>query len=240
MDQDRIFRAMGDPSRRRLLDLLFIRDGQSLQELTKSLPMTRFGVMKHLKILEEAGLIVHRKVGRSKFHYLNPVPIQEVYDRWVSKYAKPFTGNLMKIKRKLESSKMSKHKHVYEILIETTPAELWRAITNGDMTRQYYFGTEVVSDWKIGSELRYIDPDKNEMLVGEVLEIEEPKRLVTTFDPRWEGAVRSDMPSKVSYEIDQRGNVCCLTLTHDELDKYSPMNEAVQSGWTEILSGLKT
>ena len=97
-----VFRALADPTRRGLLDELFERDGQSLSALEKGLPMTRFGVMKHLKVLEEANLVVTRRRGREKLHYLNPVPIQQVYERWVSKYARPMAKTLTGLKRELE------------------------------------------------------------------------------------------------------------------------------------------
>ncbi len=97
-----VFKALADPTRRGLLDELFKRDGQSLSALEKGLPMTRFGVMKHLKVLEEANLVVTRRRGREKLHYLNPVPIQQVYERWVSKYAQPVAAGLTGLKRELE------------------------------------------------------------------------------------------------------------------------------------------
>jgi len=99
---DSIFKALADPTRRSLLDELFTRDGQTLSELEDRFAITRFGVMKHLKQLEEAGLVVTRKRGREKFHYLNPVPIRLVYDRWVSKYAEPWASALVEIKQRLE------------------------------------------------------------------------------------------------------------------------------------------
>jgi DNA-binding transcriptional ArsR family regulator len=97
-----VFKALADPTRRGLLDELFKRDGQSLSALEQGLPMTRFGVMKHLKVLEEANLVVTRRRGREKLHYLNPVPIQQVYERWVSKYAQPVAAGLTGLKRELE------------------------------------------------------------------------------------------------------------------------------------------
>jgi DNA-binding transcriptional ArsR family regulator len=99
---DPVFKALADPHRRRLLDQLFERDGQTLVELQSYLPMSRFGVMKHLKVLEEASLITTRKQGREKFHYLNPAPIQQVYDRWVGKFSRPWTRLLLDIKESLE------------------------------------------------------------------------------------------------------------------------------------------
>jgi DNA-binding transcriptional ArsR family regulator len=102
MDDDRVFKALADPTRRLLLDLLFQRDGQTLTELESGLAMTRFGVMKHLRLLEEAGLVVSRKVGRSRLHYLNPVPIRQIHDRWIDKYTEHRASALTDLKRELE------------------------------------------------------------------------------------------------------------------------------------------
>jgi DNA-binding transcriptional ArsR family regulator len=99
---DEVFKALADPTRRGLLDELFGRDGQSLSELERRLPMTRFGVMKHLKQLERAGLVTTQRRGREKLHFLNPVPIRLIHDRWVSKYAEPWAATLTGLKRKLE------------------------------------------------------------------------------------------------------------------------------------------
>jgi DNA-binding transcriptional ArsR family regulator len=99
---DMVFKALADPTRRSLLDELFSEDGQTLSALEGRLPMTRFGVMKHLKVLEEAGLVTTRRRGREKLHFLNPVPIRLIHDRWVSKYAEPLAGLISGIKRELE------------------------------------------------------------------------------------------------------------------------------------------
>jgi DNA-binding transcriptional ArsR family regulator len=102
---DEVFRALADPSRRLLLDSLFESDGQALSSLCEALPvMTRFGVMKHLTVLEEAGLVTTQKSGREKLHFLNPVPIRLVYERWVSKYAEPHVGAMVALKTQLESA----------------------------------------------------------------------------------------------------------------------------------------
>ena len=123
---DDVFRALADSTRRSLLDELFQQDGQTLSALEARLPMTRFGVMKHLKILEMAGLVVTKRRGREKLHFLNPVPIRLVHDRWVSKYAEPWAAALSglkhKLENKLENDTMEK---VFEIYIKTTPERLW-------------------------------------------------------------------------------------------------------------------
>lgn len=101
-DDDRVFRALADPSRRFLLDLLFVRDGRTQTELESELEMTRFGVAKHLKVLEEAGLVVVRRSGREKLHYLNPVPIRQIHDRWIDKFTEKHVTTLIDLKRTLE------------------------------------------------------------------------------------------------------------------------------------------
>src|ERR1700676_5285736 len=147
---DDVFKALADPTRRSLLDELFKQDGQSLSALEQRLPMTRFGVMKHLKVLEQAGLVVTRRHGREKLHFLNAVPIRLVHDRWVSKYAEPWVATLSELKQRLESQ-MEK---VFEIYIRTTPDRLWEAITDPEIRSKYNFGAGVVSNWAVGSRLQ--------------------------------------------------------------------------------------
>src|SRR5205085_565912 len=144
---DAVFRALADPTRRSLLDELFGEDGQTLSALEKRLPMTRFGVMKHLRVLEEANLVTAKRRGREKLHFLNPVPIQLVHDRWVSKYAEPWAAPLSELKTRLEET-MEK---VFEIYIKTTPERLWEAITDPELRAKYTFGLRVSSDWTPGS-----------------------------------------------------------------------------------------
>jgi DNA-binding transcriptional ArsR family regulator len=104
MDDDAVFRALSDRSRRLLLDLLFERDGRTLTELDAELEMTRFGVMKHLKVLEQAGLVVARRKGREKLHFLNPVPIRQIHDRWIDKYTERQVSALLDLKNELEET----------------------------------------------------------------------------------------------------------------------------------------
>src|SRR3954468_18702798 len=181
---DAVFRALADPTRRSLLDELFKEDGQSLTALEERLPMTRFGVMKHLKVLEEAGLVTTRKRGREKQHFLNAVPIRLVHDRWVSKYAEPWAAALSGLKQGLEST-MEK---VFEIYIRTTPERLWEAITDSQIRAKYNFGAGVVSDWQPGSRIEMGSPNAPGLLgEGEVLEVDPPRRLVHTMTPLWGG-----------------------------------------------------
>src|SRR6476659_8423082 len=146
-DDDQVFRALADPTRRLLLDRLFERDGRTLTELESELEMTRFGVMKHLRVLEDAGLVATRRRGREKLHFLNPVPIRLVHDRWVSKYAEHWAATLSDLKTRLETT-MEK---VFEIYIKTTPERLWEAITDPDLRAMYSFGLRTETDYAPGS-----------------------------------------------------------------------------------------
>jgi len=245
MEHELVFKALGDESRRLLLDLLFIKQGRSLSELEEHLPMTRFGVMKHLKVLKAAGLVTTRKQGRETLHYLNAVPIQMVYDRWVSKYSKGWARSLTELKYDLEAemaeAKQSEMtKHVLEVYIKTTPERLWQALTEGSFTEKYFYGTRVESDWKPGATYQYLTPDGTSMLDGRVIEAEPPNRLVTTFNAHWHQQIGDVPESTVTYEITQLGEACKLTLVHSDLIPGHPLTEGVYRGWQEILSGLKT
>ncbi len=228
-----MFRALADPTRRSLLDELFREDGQTLRALEERFSMTRFGVMKHLKQLEEAGLVVTRRRGREKLHFLNPVPIRLVHDRWVSKYAEPWAAGLSDLKHRLESP-MEK---VFEIYIKTTPERLWDAITDGEIRSKYQFGARVSSDWTPGShfEMKAGDLALGE---GENLEVDPPRRLVQTMVALWSDDVKSEGTSRVTWEIEPVGDSCRLTVTHDQLR--DDANAELYGGWPMILSGLKT
>jgi uncharacterized protein YndB with AHSA1/START domain len=232
---DAVFRALADPTRRSLLDELFREDGQTLSALEGRFPMTRFGVMKHLRQLEEAGLVVTRRRGREKLHFLNPVPIRLVHDRWVSKYAEPWAAALSGLKNRLEE-RMEK---VFEIYIKTTPERLWEAITDPEMRSKYSFGVRVNSDWKPGSRYESSHPAGADIAEGENLEVDPPRRLVQSFRALWSEDVKREGTSRVTWEIEPIGDDSCrLTVTHDELREGA--NNELYGGWPMILSGLKT
>jgi uncharacterized protein YndB with AHSA1/START domain len=232
---DAVFRALADPTRRSLLDELFREDGQTLSALEGRLPMTRFGVMKHLRQLEEAGLVVTRRRGREKLHFLNPVPIRLVHDRWVSKYAEPWAAALSVLKNRLEDETMEK---VFEIYIKTTPERLWEAITDPEMRSKYSFGVRVTSDWAPGSRYESSHPAGVAIAEGENLEVDPPHRLVQSMVALWSDEVKSEGTSRVTWEIEPVGDSCRLTVTHDELREGA--NDELYGGWPMILSGLKT
>jgi DNA-binding transcriptional ArsR family regulator len=233
---DAIFKALADPTRRELLDELFREDGQTLSALEERLPMTRFGVMKHLKLLEEAGLIATRRRGREKLHFLNAVPIRLVHDRWVSKYAEPWVAALSDLKNSIEEDNMEK---VFEIYIKTTPQRLWEAITSSDLRMQYNFGVGVRSDWTEGSHYEASHPNAPALLLeGENLEVDPPRKLVQSFRALWSDDVKAEGTSRVTWEIEQVEDSCRLTVTHDQLPEHA--NDELYGGWPMILSGLKT
>jgi uncharacterized protein YndB with AHSA1/START domain/DNA-binding transcriptional ArsR family regulator len=231
---DDVFRALADPTRRSLLDELFKNDGQTLSALEERLPMTRFGVMKHLKLLEEAGLVVTRRRGREKLHFLNPVPIRLVHDRWVSKYTEPWVATLSDLKHKLENETMEK---VFEIYIKTTPERLWQAITDTEMRRKYNFGAVVTSDWTPGSRYQGVGGE-TPIFEGENLEVDPPRRLVQSFRPLWGEDVKREGSSRVTWEIEPVGDSCLLKVTHDQLQEGA--NNQLYGGWPMVLSGIKT
>jgi uncharacterized protein YndB with AHSA1/START domain/DNA-binding transcriptional ArsR family regulator len=238
---DGVFRALADASRRLLLDSLFAHDGQTLGELTSRLPlMTRFGVMKHLRVLESANLVTSKKLGREKLHYLNPVPIRLIHDRWIGKYSEPWVGALAGLKATLEQgATMDRPRHVFQVYIRATPEQLWQAITDPDFTEQYFHRGRVASTFKNGERLSYyID---GELAVdGQVVESEPPKRLVQTWKFTRNPIYREDAPSRVTWEIEPVGETCKLTLTHDDFAGETLTFKSVGSGWPVVLSSLKS
>ena len=232
---DEVFRALADPTRRELLDELFREDGQTLRSLQERFAMTRFGVMKHLRLLEDAGLVVTRRRGREKLHFLNPVPIRLVHDRWVSKYAEPWAAGLSALRSRLEEP-MEK---VFEIYIKTTPEKLWQAITDPDIRAKYNFGVRIDSDWTEGSSYGSSAMDGQVPIAeGENLEVDPPRRLVQSFRALWGEDVKAEGTSRVTWEIEPVGDSCQLTVTHDQLPEGA--NDQLYGGWPMILSGLKT
>jgi len=235
-----IFRALADSNRRRLLDRLYERDGQTLRELCVYLPeMTRFGVMKHLGILEEAGLVTAVKVGREKRHFLNPVPIRLVHDRWISKFAEPVVGAMSAIKAQLERP-MDTIDHVYSVYIKASPDRVWRAITDGDETVRYYYGTRVGSDWVVGSALTYGYPDGSIAADGSILEIEPGRRVVMSFHPRWDPGIESEGPVRMTWEVEPAEDGGSKLTVTSALKPGSKAAEEFAGGIVYIVSGLKT
>lgn len=236
---ERVFKALGHPARRELLDLLRRRDGRTLSELDAHLEMTRFGTMKHLRILEAAGLVVTRRVGREKRHYLNPVPIRLIHDRWISKYSEPWASALGELKQ-LEAPAMSNLQHVYEVFIRATPERIWEAITDGSLTRRYFYGTQVKSDWKVDSPILYDYPDGRVAAEGKILEVDPPRRLVHTFSATWDEEVTPDAAHTVVWTIEPKGDACHVICEHYGFAGDTATWRSITGGLSLILNGMKT
>jgi uncharacterized protein YndB with AHSA1/START domain len=251
---DEIFKALADPSRRRLLDSLNVRNGQSLRELCADLDMTRQAVTKHLAVLEAASLVTTMRRGREKLHYLNSAPINDIADRWIGQYNRGRATMLADLKRALEDSPMNTTEFVYVVYIKTTPRQLWEALTEPAFIKNYFEGYGPESDWNPGSPIRWRgDLSKGHQDLGQVvLESEPGKRLSYTwhrFQPEhaeeygWtpeEFAEAAKEQSKVTFEIEQARSAVKLTVIHDGFQPGSEMLKSISQGWPVIISGLKS
>ena len=239
-----VFRALADESRRKLLDRLFQRDGQTLTELTESLPkMTRFGVMKHLRVLEDAGLITTRRDGREKLHYLNAVPIRLIHDRWIGKYRKTRAAALAELKLDLEEEMRAvdtRPAQVYRVFIRAPRQKVWDAITQPDFTRRYFYDSRATRPWKVGETQLFADGTGRLLVEGEVIEFDPPRRLVHSWTVHYDKDLNAEGPSRVTYELEEEDGITKLTAIHDDFPSGSKVYDNVAGGWPLILSGLKT
>jgi uncharacterized protein YndB with AHSA1/START domain/DNA-binding transcriptional ArsR family regulator len=251
---DEVFKALADASRRRLLDSLNARNGQSLRELCAGLELTRQSVSKHLAVLEAANLVSTLWRGREKLHYLNAEPINAIADRWINQYDLGRVHALADLKRALEQEPMGDHEFVYTTFIDTTPERLWQALTDPAFTSRYW-GVSFESDWQVGSELVWVMP--KDVRVADpaqvVLEAEPYRRLSYTWhsftpdfaraydiDPAEVAALAEEPRTRVSFEIEPRGKVVKLTVVHDGFAPGSALLDSIGGGWSELLSSLKT
>jgi uncharacterized protein YndB with AHSA1/START domain len=230
-----VFKALADPTRRGLMDALLVEDGQTLSSLVERFSMTRPAVAKHLRILEEAGLVVAKRRGREKLHFLNVVPIRQIHDRWITKYTEEWVAGMVGLKKELEQS-MEK---VFEIYIRATPQQVWEAITDPEIRARYNFGAFIDSDWSQGSHFEMVAPNAGRPLgEGEILEVDPPRRLVHSMHALWGLDVETEGTSRVTWDIEPIADSCRVTVTHDQLREGA--NEQLYGGWPMILSGLKT
>lgn len=252
-DMDRVFGALADRSRRRLLDRLNSRNGQSLRELSAGLDMTRQSVSKHLAVLEQANLVSTMRVGREKLHYLNAVPINDIAERWINEYDQQRVRALADLKRALEDSHVDKPAFVYTIYIKTTPEQLWRALTEPAFTRRWW-GMAPQSDWQVGSPMSW---EHEGLTVADpaqvVLESQPYRRLAYTWQTMTPELARhfglndevfarmsQERQSRIAFDIEPMGQMVKLTVVHDDLEPGSATLELISGGWPQVLSGLKT
>src|SRR5579862_9606022 len=250
---DEVFRALADPTRRLLLDSLNAHNGQTLRELCSSLDMARQSVSKHLAVLEAANLVTTVRRGREKHHYLNAAPINEIAERWITRYEQDRVRALADLKRALEDTPVEKPSFVYTTYIATTPERLWRALTDPAFTERYWAIT-FNSDWKPGSTviwhtrgLTIADPEQV------VVESEPCRRLSYTwhtFTPEWAESLGftddarerlgAERRSKVTFEIEPLEEQVKLTVIHDDLEPGGITGSLISEGWPRVLANLKT
>jgi uncharacterized protein YndB with AHSA1/START domain/DNA-binding transcriptional ArsR family regulator len=251
---DDVFRALADASRRALLDSLNRDNGQTLRELCAGLDMTRQSVSKHLAILADAGLVTAVRRGREKLHYLNAAPISDLAERWISRYERRRVDALADLKKALEATPMSKPEFVYTTYVRTTPEQLWRGLTDPAFTQQYW-GTAIETDWKPGSAMTWVvKADTRIADAGQVVLEAEPYTRLSyawhTFTEAWAKAydvdedyrarVAEEPRSRVTFELEPKGDQVKLTVTHDGFTETSEVLPGVSQGWPEVISGLKT
>ena len=240
---DTVFKALSDPTRRGILDSLRGKDGQTLTELEGQLEMTRFAVMKHLKVLEAASLVVSRRSGRFKHHYLNAVPLQEALDRWIEPYrAAPIARFALDLKETLEMETAALAETdvlpdlVLETYIRTTPERLWKALTDPEQIARYHF-KGAVQDRPLaekGDHVVLTFPSGQPMLAHDVIASDPPRLLEMTFNSLW----APEAPvSTMRYEIEAVGDMCKLTLLHRGIPAAHP---GIKDGWARHLSSLKS
>ncbi|WP_328685384.1 metalloregulator ArsR/SmtB family transcription factor [Streptomyces sp. NBC_01261] len=236
---DAVFKALADETRRRLLDRLHEDNGQTLGELCGRIDMTRQSVTQHLAVLEAANLVSTVRRGREKLHYLNPVPLHEIQERWIDKFERPRLRALGTLKRRAEEAMTDKPTFVYVTYIASTPEKVWDALTDADLTAAYW-GHSNVSDWQPGSRWEHVRTDGSGIadVVGTVVESERPTRLVTTWtSPENEG--QEDTHSRVTYDIRRHEDIVRLTVTHEDLADQGELSD-VSGGWPAVLSNLKS
>jgi uncharacterized protein YndB with AHSA1/START domain/DNA-binding transcriptional ArsR family regulator len=251
---DEVFRALADPSRRLLLDSLNERNGQTLRELGSRLDMARQSVSKHLAVLEAANLVTTVRRGREKHHYLNAAPINEIAERWITRYEQDRVHALADLERALEDTPVEKPSFVYSTYIRTTPERLWQALTEPAFTKRYWSIT-FDTDWQAGSamswhqrDLKITDPEQV------VLESEPYRRLSYTwhtFSAEWAESfgftdaaherLTSERRSKVTFEIEALDSEQVrLTVLHDDLEPGGVTAAMISQGWPRVLANLKT
>ncbi|GAA1596085.1 MULTISPECIES: ArsR/SmtB family transcription factor [Kribbella] len=247
---DEVFRALADPSRRRLLDLLNVRNGQTLRELCAELDMARQSVSKHLAVLESANLITTVWRGREKLHHLNAEPINAIADRWIHQYDRRRVQLLADLKTSLETTV---NDFVYTTYIRTTPERLWQALTDPKFTEQYW-GLSHETDWKAGSEMIWHQGDVTIAGPGQVVVEHTPYTRLTyawhhitrefadsvgLSGDVYEATSREPL-STASFELEPVDGQVKLTVVHSGFGPDSVIRTMIETGWPRVFADLKS
>jgi uncharacterized protein YndB with AHSA1/START domain len=248
---DEVFKALADPSRRQLLDVLNERSGQTLRELCAGLDMARQSVSKHLAVLEAAGLVTTTWRGREKLHHLDAAPINGIAERWMTRYDRRRAGALADLKRALESEPMNEF--AYTTYISTTPEKLWQALTEPAFTQQYW-GVSFETDWKKGSPMIWAEGEAKTSHPDQVVLESDPYHRLSytwhTFTQEWAKSagvdsetlakLREESRTKVTFTLEPHGEKVKLTVLHDGFDDGSTALAMCSQGWPALLSSMKT
>ncbi|WP_244277022.1 ArsR/SmtB family transcription factor [Geodermatophilus obscurus] len=240
-DVDQVFKALADPTRRLFLDRLREQDGQTLGELCTRLGMARQSATQHLDVLVRAGLVTVVRRGRERLHFLNPAPLHDIGERWISSFDRPRLAALSAIRSRAEEYALTESvpTYVYVTYIRAGAAQVWHALTDADLTARYW-GHANVSDWQPGSRWEHRRPDGSGAVdvAGRVLEADAPRRLVITF-----GAPDGEEPpggdSVVTFVLEEQGGIVRLTVTHENLADAQALGE-ISHGWPAVLANLKS
>ncbi|MEV5961325.1 metalloregulator ArsR/SmtB family transcription factor [Kribbella sp. NPDC051952] len=250
---DEVFRALADPSRRQLLDMLNARNGQTLRELCAGLDMARQSVSKHLAVLEGANLVTTVWRGREKLHHLNAEPINAIADRWINQYDRPRVQLFADLKTALEAETMSDNDFVYTTFIKTTPERLWQALTDPKFTEQYW-QLHLETDWNPGSDIVWHMGEVTVAGPGQVVVEHSPyTRLSYTwhhmtpefakkydFDDDLYRRISREPLSTASFDLEQVDDQVKLTVIHSGFEPGSAIREMVSEGWIPLISDLKS
>jgi len=253
---DSVFKALADPSRRRLLDRLNAHGGQNLRELCAGLDMARQSVSKHLAILEAANLVTTVRRGREKLHFLNAAPINDISDRWINRFDHDRIAALSDLKRALENTPMpaQRPEFVYTTYIRTTPERLWQALTEPAFTERYWEGVAFETDWNPGSTMTLVQKGVRIAHPDQVVLESDPFRRLSytwhTYTPEWARVhglseelaadLAKERRSKVSFDIEPLDDVVKLTVVHDDFDPDGKLVAMASQGWPRVLADLKT
>jgi DNA-binding transcriptional ArsR family regulator/uncharacterized protein YndB with AHSA1/START domain len=249
---DDVFKALADPTRRRLLDSLNARNGQNLTDLCAGTAMSRQSVTQHLELLEAAGLVVTVRRGRERLHHLDAAPINDIADRWIGRYHRARARALADLRDALEGP-MPTPSFVYTTYIKTTPEHLWRGLTSPEFTRRYW-EVEFVTDWQPGSPMTWRQRGVDIADPAQVVVEAQPyTRLAYTWhsmtpefgrsvgiDDELLATLAAERRTTATFEIEALDGMVKLTVVHDGFDADSTMISMVSEGWPQILSALKT